>query len=239
MKILVLAAFYIVHTITTPAQTVSNITASMDNVNGAVNLTYNLSSKSKRIRYKVEVYCSEDKGKTFSDPLIGISGDVGYNIKPGLGKKINWAYFVDIPEFKGKNVVFKIAVKEDIEYKDNMILTLGGPEKFYQSILIPGYGNYHVRNGKGYMIITCLVGGLLGTGTYLHYRAQDYYTDYRNSTTIEMADQNYKKATSLSQTSNILLASGFGIWTIDVGQVIMKGISNRKKQKEILRRRQK
>ena len=221
------------------AQTISKITASMDNVNGAVNLTYTLESNAKSKRYKVEVYCSEDGGKIFSDALIGVSGDVGYNVKPGSEKKINWAYFVDLPEFMGKNVVFKISAKEDIEYKENMLLTLGGPEKFYQSILIPGYGNYHVRNGKGYMLITCLVGGLLGTGTYYHYQAQNYYTDYLNSTTSEMADGNFAKASSYSKTSNILLASGIGIWTIDVGQVIMKGISNRKKQKEILKRRQK
>jgi hypothetical protein len=226
-------------TLTSFAQSVTNIDASMDNVTGAVHVSYDLNARSNNKRYKVEVHCSEDGGATYSEALIGVSGDVGYNVRPGAGKKINWAYFVDAPEFKGKNVVIKIVAKDDIEYKENMTLSLGGPEKFYQSILVPGYGNYHVRKGKRYFLITTAVAGLIGGGIYLKYKADNRYSDYLSSTTPEQASSHYDKASSMAKMSNALLMSGAAIWSIDVGQVITKGLVNRKKQREILRRRQK
>jgi hypothetical protein len=221
------------------AQTIENISVTFDNVSGGVNIRYDLNSKWKSKRYKVDVFCSEDKGATFSAALVGISGDAGYNIRPGEGKLINWAYFIDLPDFKGKDVVFKVVAKEDTEYQDNLTLSLGGPEKFYQSVLIPGYGNYHVRKGKGYMAITAAVGVLLATGTYMHFKANGYYSDYKNSTTAEMANSNFRRAEQLSTTSKALLGAGGAIWTIDIGQVIFKGISNRRKQRQILEKRQK
>ena len=219
-------------------QSITNITATFDNLSGSATINYDLNSNSKTKRYKVEMFCSEDGGATYA-ALVGETGDVGYNIKPGKGKVINWAYFIDLPEFKGKNVVFKIVAKEDTEYKDNIILSQGGPEKFYQSILIPGYGNYHVRNGKGYMAITAAVGALLATGTYFHFKSNDYYSDYKNSTSAEVANSNFDKAQQYSNVSRGLLGAGVAVWTIDVGQVIFKGLSNRRKQKEIILRRQK
>jgi hypothetical protein len=221
------------------AQSLFNVSATIDNVNGSITVNYDLVSGLRSKRFKVDIYCSLDSGKSFSEALVGVSKDVGYNIKPGPGKQANWAYFIDMPEFSGKNVVFKVSAKEDIEYKENIILSLGGPEKFYQSIVLPGYGNYHVRNGKGYMIVAGLVYSMLGAGTYLHFESKNSYAAYKKSTTVETAKRNFNRADSYRSTSNILLAGGFAIWSVDIGQVILKGISNRKKQKQILQKRQK
>jgi hypothetical protein len=219
-------------------QNVQNVTATFDNLNGAVNVNYDLLGNGKK-RYKVDLFCSVDGGQTFSDALIGVSRDVGYNVKQGMRNQINWAYFVDMPDFTGKNVVMKVVAKEDVEYRENIILSLGGPEKFYQSILIPGYGNYHVRNGKRYFAISGIVYGLLGAGVYCHLQAKNNYSDYKKATSGDMADQKFNNTQKLSNLSNGLLIGGAAIWTIDVGQVIIKGIRNRKMQRDILKRRQK
>jgi len=219
-------------------QTVQNVTASFDNLNGAVNVNYDLLGHGKK-RYKVEVFCSIDGGQTFSDALVGVSRDVGYNVKQGVRNQINWAYFVDMPDFSGKNVVMKVVAKEDIEYKENIILSLGGPEKFYQSIILPGYGNYHVRNGKRYMAITGVVYGLIGAGIYYHFQAKNHYSDYEKSKNHQIGEANLDKAQKFLGLSNGLLMGGAAIWTVDVGQVILKGIRNRKMQRDILKRRQK
>ena len=217
-------------------QNISDVTATLNSASGSIHITYNFNGPADR--YRVELHCSLDSGKNFSESLIGVSGDIGYNIKPGKGKKIDWAYFIDMPDFSGKNAVFKVIAYEDIEFKENLILALGGPERSYQSILIPGLGNKHVRHKNQYWI-TGLVYGLLAGGTYLHYKANNYYSAYQNSTNSTEATSNFNNATNFGKTSSILLTSGFAIWTIDVMQVFGKGVMNRKKQKEILRKRNK
>jgi hypothetical protein len=238
MKGIFLSALLMVFVFPCQSQTVQNVTATFDDINGAVNVSYDLLGYGKK-RYKVDLFCSVDGGQTYSNELIGVSHAVGYNVKQGLRNQINWAYFVDMPDFSGKNVVFKVVAKEDIEYKENLILSLGGPEKFYQSIILPGYGNYYVRRGKRYLAISGIVYGLLGTGIYCHFRAKNYYTDYKNATSVEIANEKFSETQKFSNLSNALIMGGAAVWTVDVAQVIVKGIRNRKMQRNILKRRQK
>jgi hypothetical protein len=89
------------------------------------------------------------------------------------------------------------------------------------------------------MVVTGIVYALLGTGIYCHYQGKSYFSDYKKSTSVESANYNFDRAQKFSDLSKNLLIAGGTIWTIDVGQVIVKGIRNRKMQKDILKRRQK
>ena len=102
-----LLAIFCICSLRTTAHSINLINVSMDNLYGAVHIFYHLNSPKKKKRYKTEVQCSQDGGLTFTDPLIGVSGDVGYNVKAGANKMINWANFVDLPNFNGRNVAFK------------------------------------------------------------------------------------------------------------------------------------
>lgn len=221
-----------------PSAQATNISATLDNAIGAVFISYDLVAQKKSKRYKVDLQFSENYPSPFSPYLTGVTGDIGYNVKPGRGKVINWAYFIDAPAFKGQDVVFKFIVQEDHEYRENRILGLGGPEKFYQSLLIPGLGNYYVRGGRGYAIITCLVAGLLGTGGYYYYQSEKYFDQYLTSTDASSAHNNFDKASKYHDISNSLFFAGGTVWAIDFGQVLIKGISNRAQQKKIIKRRQ-
>jgi hypothetical protein len=77
-------------------QSLQNIKASLQK--DSVIISYDLVSSHTQDYYTVEVYSSHDN---FSNPLKAVSGDVGPEIKPGLGKTITWMVKAEMGPFKG------------------------------------------------------------------------------------------------------------------------------------------
>lgn len=88
----------------TIAQTVSNLHFSQNSKQ--ILVTYDLAGKSNHV-YQVSIYCSQDGGTTWGNPLQKVSGDVGNNIKPGTGKKITWDVLKEMDNLIG-DIKFKV-----------------------------------------------------------------------------------------------------------------------------------
>lgn len=71
-----------------------------------IEITYNLD-----VIANVDIYCSTDGGRSFSEPLKNISGDVGENVTPGK-KTALWHVFADREMIYSNNVVFKIKIRQ-------------------------------------------------------------------------------------------------------------------------------
>jgi len=69
-----------------------------------INIYYDLSGPDE---YEVKVYCSQDAGNTWGDPLINVNGAVGKDIRAGNGKKITWDVMAERGGIEG-NIAFKV-----------------------------------------------------------------------------------------------------------------------------------
>ena len=60
---------------------------------------YDLDDSNPNNEFQINLYASKDK---FSAPLVKVKGDVGPDVKPGIGKKIEWNINEEFAGYKGK-----------------------------------------------------------------------------------------------------------------------------------------
>ncbi len=84
------------------AQTVTNVRAGQEQSDIVV--MYDLESEEP---CTIDVYVSQDGGRTWQGPLLNLSGDAGKNISAGA-KKCHWAVLKEQDQFKGTDVKFKV-----------------------------------------------------------------------------------------------------------------------------------
>lgn len=60
---------------------------------------YDLEDDNPNNEYQINLYASKDK---FSAPLTKVTGDVGPDVKPGVGKRMEWSLLQEYGSFKGK-----------------------------------------------------------------------------------------------------------------------------------------
>jgi hypothetical protein len=94
------------------AQSISDVTAIQEG-NKAI-VSYNLDAPSLN-SYYVKLYYSTNNGTTFSNELIKVKGDAGYNVKPGKQKQITWQAEKEVSFINGP-VIFKV----EAEVKESM-----------------------------------------------------------------------------------------------------------------------
>jgi hypothetical protein len=218
------------------AQKVSNVKAELDKFNQQIIITYDLeNTHSKFDKYVVELYLSTDSGKTFSkEKLLYVSGDVGKGKVEGLEKHIQWFYLNESISFDGKNISFKVKSFLDEDAFEKRLASLKRESAAINSLLIPGWGDYKVRSGKNYWWIGAITYGLIGSGTYLHFRAKDNYRSYENANNIADGNSFLNHAQDQNKLSKILIGAGAACWLADVIAVWLKGKKNRITYQEIL-----
>lgn len=86
------------------AQSVTNVLATQDGDLAIIN--YNLSSE-EAYSFHVSLYYSLDSGRTYSDKLLKVSGDVNGGVKPGNNKTISWELKEEAGELSSA-IVFKV-----------------------------------------------------------------------------------------------------------------------------------
>ena len=125
MKNLLIIPFFLI-TIPGIAQKiqVNNIRAEQQGEN--IVIFYDIEGAGKYHRFDVILYYSTDMGKSFSNKIIDIDGDTGFNIPGGKDKKVTWRVLEEIGSLVSDNVVFKVTA-ELIDFGFNeMILVNGG-----------------------------------------------------------------------------------------------------------------
>lgn len=60
--------------------------------------------------YSVNLFYTHDDGTTWIGPLISVSGDIGENQKPGIGKKISWDVIAEQMQVTGE-IYFEVRIK--------------------------------------------------------------------------------------------------------------------------------
>lgn len=73
-----------------------------------INIFYDLTGIADNQSVFVKVFISTDGGKTYGEPLMSVTGDVGMVTGPGKGKCIIWDVFKEMDELVSLNVKFKV-----------------------------------------------------------------------------------------------------------------------------------
>ncbi|MCU0447484.1 MAG: hypothetical protein MUE85_21510 [Microscillaceae bacterium] len=217
------------------AQQISDLRAELDKLNRQIIITYNLNTTdNKSDKFEVQLYLSMNGGQSFEkEPLIYVTGNVGKGVSPGNDRKIQWRYLTENPSFTGKNIVFKVIAKLDVDAYEKRLAQLGGADKAFNSLLFPGWGDAKVREGKNYWLVGVVSYSLVGTGLYLHFKAKSNYDSFQNSSNIPQADVYFKNSKDQNRLSRVLLGAGAGIWLVDVVSVWLKGKKNTRELNEL------
>lgn len=215
---------------------ITDVRAELDKLNRRIDIYYNLQARGEKYdKFEIELYLSEDSGKTFTRKLEYVSGQYGKNVSSGLNKKMVWLYFQEMPEFTGQGIAFKVKAKVDLAAKEARILSLGGPKEALYSAILPGWGDYKVRNGKRwqFFLIGATSYALVGSGLYLRSRSRSNFNRVSNSTTSAEVDNLINRANSQNTSSTVLINTGLAIWVADVTLALIRGLKNRKAQRRI------
>ena len=164
----------------TEAQSVTNIRC--EQRDKKVIIFYDLTSK-QGSNWKIDLYYSQDGGKSWSTPLQKISGETGNKIKPGTDKVITWDVLSEVEKLEGK-ICFKISAIEQLPY----------PLEYYK-----------FKKSKQDWLIAGLVSSATGVFGYLQY--DKYYKQYKTSTD-EAADL-HKKVDLYNTVSSAVMVAGF------------------------------
>ncbi len=208
------------------SQELEIVDAILDEPNNTIEVIYNLNSRDKDKQFRVDLYYSNDGGKTFKGPVERVSGNVGVQIKPGAYQKIYWNYFYADEEFTGENLVFNIRATVMTAPVAPSVM---GPKAALYSIVVPGWGDYKVRSGKGYWMLTAGTWGLMGTGLIARSGARTDYNDYLNAADVSSANNAYQSAENKFKTFKTLNTIAIVVWAADVVGVFLKGQQNEKK----------
>lgn len=221
------------------AQKVSNIKAELDKINRQIIVSYDLAhTQSKFDKYVVELYLSVDSGRTFGkEKLLYVSGDVGKGKTEGIDKKIQWFYLNEDGSFEGKGVVFKVKSYLDDDAYEKRLAKLKQESAVFYSLLVPGLGDYKVRSGKGYWWITALSYGLIGSGTYLHFKAKDSYRNYENATSVDDGNNFLNDAKDEARLAKVFFISGATVWISDIVSVWLRGKKNKNEYNRLLEKK--
>jgi len=128
--------------------------------------------------WNIEIYCSQDGGTTWGNPLRKLNGDFGPAIKPGTNKQIKWDVLDEREKLEGE-ISFKVTATED--YASGT----------YKSNAKPNYSAYYYKykKRKTFWLISALVSS--GVGAYAYLQSDKYYKQYQNATT-DAADLHQK-----------------------------------------------
>lgn len=109
-KIRVTVVFFAFSSLFVNAQTIENVKATF--TGGKVTVSYDLVRADPNQEFELTLYSSHNN---FVSSLKTVSGDVGKNIKPGTGKRIEWDALAELGTFKGE-ITFR--VKGEPVYKN-------------------------------------------------------------------------------------------------------------------------
>jgi formylglycine-generating enzyme required for sulfatase activity len=140
-------------------QSISNVTFRQEGE--TVRITYDIKNAQDGQTFDITLYYSTDAGRTYSNALKAVSGDVGEKIIGGYSKTIIWKPMQEnITTLESDKVKFKVTATIKSTMPDNMVFVKGGTfqmgsnerddEKPIHSVTVSDFyiGKYEVTNAE-------------------------------------------------------------------------------------------
>lgn len=194
------------------AQTKSVNTANIDfrYTDGKVFITYDIVNSSPNELYNISVSVFRENGAKLN--ALSVSGDLK-EIAGGTGKTIVWeqkkdAYVLDEKIY----ISLAIATKVSLPVVTHLL----------KSAVIPGWGDYKIRNGNYHFLYGVAGLGAIGASIYLNAQAQKNYTNYKNAFDFSESNSLFNKARQQQNLSYIFAGGACLVWTIDLACLYSK-----------------
>jgi len=199
-------------------------------------VNYDLIGNDTVNKHNVELFFIDDR---YSVQLPKkLSGDFGEGVSPGLNKRIVWDVFTD-------DVIIAQKLQPKIVVNG---IQKGGSKNALYSILVPGLGDYFVKDSKSMIIKpyirTISTLGLVGLGIIAGQKRTEediwgWVTDWKAGIdqngnygiieTTEWQIRGYETKNWLFENDKeVFLISGITLWVADVIWVFLKGTENEK-----------
>jgi hypothetical protein len=222
------------------AQKFKVITTSIEDINNKLVIKYDFSKSSPAQLYKIVLEITTSDGNIV--PVKSLSGDIGINISPGIGKTIIWDYLAD-----------QIIMQADINIK---VIALLIPEKasiskvLLLSTVCPGIGLYKLNKAekqkmlindnnikfrsKPYWLVGFAGYGALAGSYYFNRKAVESYNKYKENITLSSNEQLFNDSQSNKQKSKIMAYTAIGIWSTNLIWTALKAKKNKFKNKNLM-----
>jgi serine protease Do len=184
--------------------------------NQKIIVSYDLNSKNATDSFFVDLKIHTEKYLLLAK---SITGDI--KVTAGNGKKIIWnaeedGFILD------ENVSIEITAHRKIQInKYNHIL---------KSFLVPGLGDYKIRNGKLHFLTSILAYGSIGSSVYFSSESLSNYQAYKQEYELEKSKMLFEKATLNRNLSIASAGIAATVWVVDYA---LLNLRIRKVNKEI------
>ncbi|MEM9983363.1 MAG: DUF5683 domain-containing protein [Bacteroidota bacterium] len=186
-----------------------------------------------RYEYNVEVYYTQDNGKTYKGPLEALKGFHGKEVLAKDSLAVWWFHKEEDPNFDGQNTKMKLKV----DYTPS-VFNLQNEEAMKYSVLLPGLGQTKVKHRKGWkykwLATPLLVYGGIAASLLVNNQANRTYDQYQTATTRAEAQDLFDQASQQRQLAVGLALVAGGIWATDIILVGLRGRKNRLKKQQII-----
>ena len=167
---------------------------------------YDIITKNLTDQFYIWIEIKNSKGEIIKAKAL--SGDIGANVKAGSNKKIIWSPEQD-SIYLDEEVFVEVKAEKYVKSfnKGSMIL---------KSMVLPGWGQTEISNGKPWWVAGIAVYGTLAGGYIYHKKYLDSYDSYK------IQEDPLKRADLLDQTqkyldiSTVMLYSAVSAWAINV-----------------------
>ncbi len=177
---------------------------------GKTIITYDIINSSPNELYTITVSVFRKNGAKLN--AVSLSGDLK-EITGGTGKTIIWEQKKD-----GYVLDEEIYVTLDIATK----VTIPVTTHLLKSAVIPGWGDYRIRNGKYHFIYGLAGYGAIGASIYFNSQSVKSYDSYKNSFDVSASNNFFNKAKQQQTLSYALAGAACVVWTVDLACLYRK-----------------
>ncbi|MBI4647888.1 MAG: hypothetical protein HY738_15180 [Bacteroidia bacterium] len=203
-------------------------------------ITYDIVNYTPEETFGITIGIFTESGKKLN--AFSLSGDIGENIKGGVGKKILWNVIKDnIVLDEGIYVEFdapKFSLPAITTVKTPELPAL--PEKpgkqisgikagkaIFLSTIYPGWGNSKVTGKKGNLVIGVLAYGSLASAFIFNNMSKNNYNDYLDTYTLTERENYYKTAARNKNVSGALFITAGVVWVTDIVLTAVQSKNNK------------
>jgi serine protease Do len=179
-------------------------------------LNVNFYHENQKIIIKYDLISSNSKDSFFIDLKI-------YNSKDSLflPRKLSGDY-QKVVAGNGKTIIWNVG-EEEINIDEEIQIKLSAKHQIQinkskhilKSILLPGLGDYRIRNGKLHFLAGVFAYGSVGSSIYFNSEAINEYESYKNEYELEKSKMLYDRAKLDRNISLISAGLATTIWVLD------------------------
>ena len=180
-------------------------------------ITYDILNTKPDERYNVSLQVTDSRGANLN--LQTVRGDIGDNIKGGMGKKIIWDYFADNVK-EEVEIYIKIIIRKYQAGSDSQSIVVRSSNitrgsLLLQSVALPGLGLSKLNKNKPYWIMGVAGYGLVASSIIFNSASKSNYNKFLDSYDPQEEDSYYKKYKNQKTFSLVSVVGAATIWITD------------------------